>query len=129
MQPTQIEKAVLEADGGSRGNPGPAASAFVLTSSLGLKLARRGEFLGHATNNVAEWRALLLGLKEARHFGIQTLTVRMDSELVIKQCLGQYRVKHIDLKPLFEQAVALIKELTEEQPAFSVSTSSTSHGT
>lgn len=99
----------LFADGGSRGNPGPAASGAVLVASDGTVLAEVGEFLGVATNNVAEWRALLAGLAKARDLGIEELDVRMDSELVVRQVTGVYRVKHADLIPLAAKAKALLR--------------------
>jgi ribonuclease HI len=102
-------KATLFADGGSRGNPGPAASGAVLVAEDGTALAEVGEYLGVATNNVAEWRALLTGLQKARELGIDELAVRLDSELVVRQLTGVYRVKHADLIPLASQAKALLR--------------------
>jgi ribonuclease HI len=102
-------KATLFADGGSRGNPGPAASGAVLFAEDGSALAEVGEYLGVATNNVAEWRALLAGLAKARELGIEDLAVRMDSELVVRQLTGVYRVKHADLIPLAAQAKSLLR--------------------
>jgi len=103
-------KATLYADGGSRGNPGPAASGAVLYAEDGAVLAEVGEYLGVATNNVAEWRALLAGLAHARRLGIDEIAVRMDSELVVRQLSGVYRVKHADLIPLHAKAKQLLRE-------------------
>jgi ribonuclease HI len=103
-------KATLYADGGSRGNPGPAASGAVLYGEDGSVLAEVGEFLGTATNNVAEWRALLAGLACARELGVDDIAVRMDSELVVRQITGVYRVKHADLIPLHTKAKQLLRE-------------------
>jgi ribonuclease HI len=103
-------KATLFADGGSRGNPGPAASGAVLYAEDGSVLAEVGEFLGTATNNVAEWRALLAGLVRARELGVDDIAVRMDSELVVRQVTGVYRVKHADLIPLHAKAKQLLRE-------------------
>jgi ribonuclease HI len=103
-------KATLYADGGSRGNPGPAASGAVLYAEDGSVLAEVGEFLGTATNNVAEWRALLAGLARARELGIDDIAIRMDSELVVRQVTGVYRVKHADLIPLHTKAKQLLRE-------------------
>ncbi|MFN4242129.1 MAG: ribonuclease HI family protein [Tepidisphaerales bacterium] len=97
-------------DGGSRGNPGPAAAGIVLEAEDGTVLQARGVFLGHATNNVAEYRGLLAGLQAARQLGATRVKVRGDSELVIKQLLGEYRVKNESLKPLHEKAVALLRQ-------------------
>ncbi len=102
-------EATLFADGGSRGNPGPAASGAVLLDANGALLEEVGEYLGIATNNVAEWTALLLGLQAAANRGIRRLAVRLDSELVVRQVLGEYRVKHVDLQPLHRRALALLK--------------------
>lgn len=103
-------RATLFADGGSRGNPGPAASGAVLVGADGAVLREIGEYLGIATNNVAEWRALLSGLEGARALGIDELDVRLDSELVVRQLEGVYRVKHPDLIPLHALARRLIRE-------------------
>lgn len=102
-------EATLFADGGSRGNPGPAASGAVLLDANGALLEEVGEYLGIATNNVAEWTALLLGLQAAANRGIRRLAVRLDSELVVRQVRGEYRVKHVDLKPLHRRALVLLK--------------------
>jgi ribonuclease HI len=99
----------LFADGGSRGNPGPAASGAVLYSEDGTVLAEIGEYLGIATNNVAEWRALLAGLARARELGIDEIEIRLDSELVVRQITGAYRVKHADLIPLHAKAKSLLR--------------------
>lgn len=101
-------KARLFADGGSRGNPGPAAGGAVLFGDDGEVLAEIGEYLGIATNNVAEWRALLAGLTAALELGVDELSVRLDSELVVRQLTGVYRVKHEDLIPLHRRARALL---------------------
>ena len=108
-----MKKIVIYADGGARGNPGPAGSGAVVLDSKDKVLAEVSEFIGHTTNNVAEYKALLGGLAAAvRLFEGETyemdIEVRMDSELVIKQLKGQYKVKHPNLKPLFVQAKELI---------------------
>ncbi len=105
--------ATLFADGGSRGNPGPAASAAVLLDGAGQRIQEVGAYLGVATNNVAEWTALLLGLEAAAERGIRRLAVRLDSELVVKQLRGEYRVKHADLQPLYKRAVTLLRRFEE----------------
>lgn len=103
-------EASLFADGGSRGNPGPAASGAVLLSPDGSVIEEIGRFLGTATNNVAEWTALQIGLEAALARGIRRLAVRMDSELVVKQISGEYRVKHPGLQPLYRRVRALISQ-------------------
>lgn len=105
----RMVEAMLFADGGSRGNPGPAASAAVLLGSDGVLLEEISAYLGEATNNVAEWTALLLGLEAARKRGIHRLVVRLDSELVVRQLRGEYRVKHSGLQPLYQRAVRLLE--------------------
>ena len=94
----------LRCDGGSRGNPGPAAYGFVLTDPEGREVVARGAFIGTATNNVAEYSGLIAGLGAAAELGASPLQVVMDSELVIRQMTGQYRVKHEGLKPLYRDA-------------------------
>jgi ribonuclease HI len=105
-----VPEATLFADGGSRGNPGPAASGAVLVDGNGEVIDEAGRYLGKATNNVAEWTALLIGLEKAIERGIRRLAVRMDSELVVKQMKGEYRVKHVDLQPLHRRAQALLRQ-------------------
>ena len=97
-------RVVVHVDGGSRGNPGPAAVAAVATDSEGEPLGERSEYIGEATNNVAEYRALLLGLALARDLGAEEVEVVNDSELVAYQIGGEYKVKHAGLKPLFAEA-------------------------
>jgi len=106
-------QATLFADGGSRGNPGPAASAAILLDGEGEPIEEIGAYLGVATNNVAEWTALLLGLEAAERRGIRRLAVRLDSELVVKQLRGEYRVKHAGLQPLYQRAIKLLRNFDE----------------
>ena len=105
-------KATLYADGGSRGNPGPAASGAVLYDEQGNVVEEIGKFLGVATNNVAEWTALLEGLKAALALGFDEIAIRLDSELVVKQLSGAYRVKHPGLIPLHAQAKSLLRKFS-----------------
>jgi ribonuclease HI len=99
---------VVHVDGGARGNPGPAAAAAVLSTPDGTHVAEATELLGEATNNVAEYRALLLGLARARELGADEVEVVNDSELVAKQVTGAYKVKHAAMRPLHAQAVAAL---------------------
>lgn len=101
----------LRCDGGSRGNPGPGALGYVLIGPDGAEVEARGEFLGDVTNNVAEYRALLAGLESAIRHGAQPLRVCMDSELVVRQMTGEYRVKNAGLKPLNAEARVLMMRL------------------
>lgn len=100
--------AVLWTDGAARGNPGPAGIGAILKSPSGEVLFRGSEFLGHTTNNVAEYKAVLLGLAGALEQGIERVEVRADSELLIKQLKGEYRVKSPGLKPLHDEARKLL---------------------
>jgi ribonuclease HI len=100
-------KARLYTDGGARGNPGPAAAAFVLEAEDGTVLEARGTAIGVATNNVAEYRALVDGLRRAVEVGVDELEVVSDSELMVKQMRGEYRVKNETLRGLFREASAL----------------------
>jgi ribonuclease HI len=97
-------RATLWTDGGARGNPGPAAFAYVLEAEDGTVLDARGEAIGVATNNVAEYSALVAGLRRAAAAGVSALEVRSDSELMVKQMRGEYRVKNRDLQSLFLDA-------------------------
>ncbi|MEG0323549.1 MAG: 6-carboxytetrahydropterin synthase QueD [Raoultibacter sp.] len=106
-------QALLHTDGGSRGNPGIAGFGFDLVSPEGTLIADGGWFLPRATNNVAEYSALVWGLKNALAAGVTHIQVRADSELMVKQMLGQYKVKSEDLKPLFIQAKELFGCFTE----------------
>jgi ribonuclease HI len=104
-------KARLSTDGGARGNPGPAAYGYVLEADDGTVLDARGEAIGVATNNVAEYRALVEGLRRAAEHGIEHLTVVSDSELLVKQMRGEYRVKNETLRGLFLEASALARRI------------------
>jgi ribonuclease HI len=97
-------KARLSTDGGARGNPGPAAFGYVLESEDGHVLAAHGEAIGHATNNVAEYSGLLAGMAKAAELGVDELEVVSDSELLVKQMQGEYRVKNETLRALWEDA-------------------------
>jgi len=103
-------KVVVHVDGGARGNPGPAAAAAVVSTPEGEVLDEAAETLGVATNNVAEYRGLLLGLMRAKELGATEVEVVNDSELVAKQVNGQYKVKHPDMKPLHAAATAVLGE-------------------
>jgi ribonuclease HI len=103
-----VPDAILWTDGAARGNPGPAGIGAILKSPSGEVLYTGSEFLGHTTNNVAEYKAVLLGLTGALAKGIERIEVRADSELLIKQLKGEYRVKSPGLRPLFEEARRLI---------------------
>ena len=101
---------VVHVDGGSRGNPGPAAAAAVVTSPEGAVLDEAAATIGRATNNVAEYRGLLLGLERARALGATEVDVVNDSELIAHQVNGRYKVKHPDMKPLHAEALAALRD-------------------
>jgi ribonuclease HI len=101
-------KVVVHVDGGARGNPGPAAAAAVVSTPDGQVLDEASEYLGVATNNVAEYRGLLLGLARARALGADEVEVVNDSELIAHQVNGRYRVKHPDMIPLHREATAAL---------------------
>ena len=104
-------KARLSTDGGSRGNPGPAAYGYVLEAEDGTVLDARGEAIGKATNNVAEYRGLLAGLEAALERGVEEVEVVSDSELLVKQMRGEYKVKNETLRELVDDAEALARRL------------------
>ena len=101
-------KLVVHVDGGSRGNPGPAAAGAVISTPDGDVVEELGEALGVATNTVAEYRGLLLGVRRAAELGATEVAVVNDSELVAKQVNGQYKVKHADMKPLHAESLAAL---------------------
>jgi formyltetrahydrofolate-dependent phosphoribosylglycinamide formyltransferase len=102
------DRIVAHIDGGSRGNPGPAAAGFVLNDSNGTRLQAKAVVLGEATNNVAEYTALVKALEAARQTGAKEIDVFSDSELLVKQINGQYKVKSEQIAPLFQQAIDLL---------------------
>ena len=102
-------KVVVHVDGGARGNPGPAAAGAVVSTPGGEVLDEAAETIGVATNNVAEYRGLLLGLARARVLGAAEVEVVNDSELVAKQVNGLYKVKHRDMKPLHAAAIEALQ--------------------
>jgi ribonuclease HI len=104
------ETLTLEFDGGSRGNPGPAGIGVVVRAEDGTPLVTLGRFIGKATNNVAEYRALITAMEEARKLGGKRIIIRGDSELIIRQMTGVYKVKHPHMKVLFDEAQALIRQ-------------------
>jgi ribonuclease HI len=105
-----MKRAIVHVDGGARGNPGPAAAACVISTPAGEVLERRARLLGEATNNVAEYRALLLGLERALQLGVTDVEVINDSQLVARQVNGQYKVRHAAMKPLHQQVQRALRE-------------------
>ena len=111
-----VEKVIISADGASRGNPGPSAIGATIKDEHGKLISRISQRIGVATNNQAEYRAIITALKEAIGLGAKKVDIRLDSELIVKQIRGQYRVKNTALKPLFEE----MKRLTERLEAFTI---------
>lgn len=107
------DKAILFADGGSRGNPGPSGSGAVLKGDDGSTIAEVNAFIGHTSNNVAEYTGLLIGLKKAIELGVKQIEVRMDSQLVVRQILGEYKVKNEKLIPLYREALELSRKFSD----------------
>ncbi|HEY3506972.1 MAG TPA: bifunctional RNase H/acid phosphatase [Actinocatenispora sp.] len=109
-----VERVTVEADGGSRGNPGPAGyGALVRDPATGTVLAERAEYLGVTTNNVAEYSGLVAGLRAAAELGARRVDVRMDSKLVVEQMAGRWKVKHPGLRPLHAEASGLLGDFAE----------------
>jgi ribonuclease HI len=106
-----MPKMILYTDGASRGNPGPAAIGIVIEDESGRVLRKVGRAIGRATNNQAEYRALILGLEEAARLGVSQLEARSDSELMVRQLNGRYRVRNAALQPLFKRASELLRRL------------------
>jgi ribonuclease HI len=104
-------KAKLSTDGGARGNPGPAAYGYVLEADDGTVLDARGETIGIATNNVAEYSGLIAGLRKAVEVGVDELEIVSDSELIVRQMTGEYKVKNDALRELKEEAEDLADRL------------------
>ena len=102
-------KLVVHVDGGARGNPGPAAIGVVVSEPDGTVLEEVAERIGVATNNVAEYRAVLRGLERAAELGAREIEIVNDSELVARQLSGAYKVKHPSMKPLYEQAMSALR--------------------
>ena len=107
------EKIVAYTDGGSRGNPGPAAAGFVLSDAEGARLRGKAFFLGEATNNVAEYTAVIKAIEAAVEIGAEELTVFSDSELLVRQINGQYKVKNANIRPLYRQVVDLLGKMKD----------------
>lgn len=104
-------KLVINVDGGSRNNPGPAGYGFVIKDSSGKIIEQRGSFIGEATNNVAEYRGLIEAARRASELGAEDVLFQVDSELLAKQVEGKYRVKAPHLQPLFVELMSLLRKI------------------
>jgi ribonuclease HI len=109
VTPAPTGRLVVHVDGGARGNPGPAAIGVVITTANGELVDELGEAIGPATNNVAEYRAVLRGIEQAAALGARELELINDSELVARQLTGAYKVKHPAMKPLYEEAMRALR--------------------
>jgi len=103
----KVKRVIIHADGASRGNPGPAAIGATIEGEAGQRLASISQRIGRATNNQAEYRALIVALKEAIKLGTSEADIYLDSELVVRQVNGKYRVKNTALKPLYQEVKRL----------------------
>lgn len=103
-----MEKLIINTDGGSRGNPGPAGIGAVFADESGEVIAKYKEYIGEATNNIAEYKALILALEKSKDFEVDEIECRLDSELVVKQLNGEYKVKDEKMKKLFTRVQKLI---------------------
>lgn len=106
------KKLIVNTDGGARGNPGPAGIGVVIKNEAEEIIYEYSGFIGHATNNVAEYKALLRALEEAHRLGADSLEVRMDSELIVKQMRGEYKIKEPTLQTLAQEAVRLLRNFS-----------------
>ena len=107
--PISIPTVVVHVDGGARGNPGPAAIGIVVSDTDGAVLDEHAERIGVATNNVAEYRAVLVGVRRAAALGAREVRIINDSELVARQLTGAYKVKHPSMKPLYLEAISALR--------------------
>lgn len=107
MTQLKYKKIIIYSDGGARGNPGPAGIGAVLYDDKNNTIAEISEYIGKTTNNQAEYKAMLAGIKKAKELGAENLTCYLDSELVVKQMKREYKVKNKDLAPLFVRAYNL----------------------
>ncbi len=106
-------KLVIFTDGGARGNPGPAGIGAVIYNDKGKTVGSHREFIGEATNNVAEYKALILALKKAEELGGKNLVINMDSELIVRQMNGQYKIKEPALKDLAREVFKLLNKFNK----------------
>lgn len=112
----RVEKVVICADGASQGNPGPAAIGATITDMPGRQLASISQPISQTTNNQAEYRAVIAALEEATRLGVREVDLRLDSELIVRQIKGEYRVKKVELKPLYQR----VKQLQSQLEIFTV---------
>ena len=107
---TTLSDVIIYSDGGSRGNPGPSAAGFVIMNKDGEVVCEGGAYLNHTTNNVAEYEAVYLGLEKAQELGVKRIDFRVDSQLVVNQLNGVYKIKNLDLRPIHDRIVELSQQ-------------------
>src|SRR5207244_869675 len=107
------ETLILEFDGGSRGNPGPAGIGVVVRAADGTALVTLGRYIGRATNNVAEYKALITAMEQAKKLGAKKIIIRGDSQLIVRQMRGEYKVKHPGMKDLYDEAQWLLHQFDQ----------------
>ena len=105
-----MAKLTIHTDGGARGNPGPAGIGVFITDEKGKKVKEVSEYIGKATNNQAEYRAVIVALEKASELDAQQIDIKLDSQLVVRQINGRYRVKNADLKLLHQRAEKLLSQ-------------------
>ncbi len=110
-----MNKFIIYTDGGARGNPGPAAIGVVISNDAGEELKRVSQYIGETTNNQAEYKALIEALKQAATLGGERLVCHLDSELVVRQLQGQYKIKEPTLQPLAQEALRLMAKFAQVQ--------------
>ncbi len=110
-----MSKLIIYTDGGARGNPGPAAIGVVISNDAGAELKRVGQYIGETTNNQAEYQALIEALKQAAVLGAERLVCHLDSELVVRQLQGQYKIKEPTLQSLAQEALRLMTKFEQVQ--------------
>lgn len=107
------KKLIINTDGGARGNPGPAGIGVVIRDESETVIYEYSGFIGHATNNVAEYKALIKALEEAHRLGADAVEIRMDSELIVKQMRGDYKIKEPTLQQLAQEAIRLLRNFAQ----------------
>ncbi len=112
----RVERVIIHADGSSRGNPGPAAIGATVKDEQGRLVARISQRIGRMTNNQAEYRAIIAALEAATRLGVKQVAMNLDSELVVRQIKGEYRVKNLSLKSLYQQ----VKQLTSRLEGYTI---------
>ncbi len=113
----KVKRAIIHADGAARGNPGPAAIGATVKDEQGRLVARISQRIGRTTNNQAEYRAIIAALEAAIRLGVKQVAMNLDSELVVRQIKGEYRVKNLALKSLYQQ----VKQLTSRLEGYTIS--------